>query len=121
MDAVILWLNFGACVGMAAASGYLVMSKRIHDGVIIKVGLILLSLGFGGHAWLFYDGLYLADVIAIGRAQLFIHLGLAVSVLGVVYRAMPHNGGVRHRRLTDYADLPTNGVSPQGGASEDQA
>lgn len=103
MDAYITPVNFMTCVLLAAVASYGVLSRRVHDGVVIKLGLILLSLGFGGHAWALWDGLDMTDVVAMARAQLLINAGGFVVGLGWAIRTA---GGKRpRRRSTDWAEL----------------
>lgn len=103
MDSTITLVNFLTCVFMAAVASYGVLSTRVRDGVVVKIGLIFVALGFAGHAWVLYDGLDLTDVVAMARAQLLINAGGVIVGLGWAIRT----AGGRHprRRTSDWAEL----------------
>lgn len=113
MDVVIALINglssgLIACGLIAAA-----LSRRVHDGVVIKIGLCSMALGFVVLA------LHMAQVVAypdfvnvrgLERAMLLINSGIAVVIIGYLFRR--RFAGHSLRRITDWADLgdePGNG------------
>jgi hypothetical protein len=75
-------------------SGF-VFSKRIHDGVIIKAGLICTSLGFLGAAMIAIEG---GDKFV--NALYLIGLGALTCIGGFIFRGWLTCG--KCRRFTDW-------------------
>lgn len=101
MDNVLLALNVGACTLLAALSAWAVLSPRVRDGVVIKVGLIFAAQGFAGL------GLALAvghPFVIIVRALGLLHVGLLIVVCGWIWRM--RREGNSQRRVSDWMDLP---------------
>lgn len=76
-------LNLIACGLLSTAAMWAVMSPRVRDGIVIKSGLILLSIGFAA------VGAALAQertVTEIGRALSLVHAGLLTVVVGIFLR-----------------------------------
>lgn len=104
MDWITL-INTAVCCVLAAAATWACLSPRVHDGIVIKIGLIGLALGFASHAWIVHDGIDTFDAIAMARAQLLINAGLAVVVVGWLRRGRPGRHHVPERRASDFVDL----------------
>ena len=102
MDAVIALINALSSGLIAVALIAAVLSKRVHDGVIIKVGLCCMALGFIVIA-LHMLRIGAADVRGLERAMLLINSGIAVVIIGYVFRK--RTAGHSLRRITDWADL----------------
>lgn len=83
-------------VGLAIAG--LVISPKINDGVILKVGMVLCSLGFMGASMIAAErgGGYLNCMYLIG-------LGVLVCVLGFLYRCV--GPSCKKRRASDWLKL----------------
>ena len=50
MDLLLSWVNAAACGLISLALVGAILSPKVHDGVVIKVGLICLAAGFGAIA-----------------------------------------------------------------------
>jgi hypothetical protein len=73
----------------------LVLWQRIKDGVIIKFGLILISIGFMGAASLLFDG-----HVDVQPALYLIGWGAVACMLGILIRGFCTGG--RCRRFEDW-------------------
>jgi hypothetical protein len=97
--------NAAACGLIALALVGAVLHPRVHDGVVIKAGLISMALGFGSIAVRMFDGLRGDDAVHLARSILLINAGLAVVILGYLWRRA--RAGVPQRRITDWGDFDT--------------
>lgn len=86
--------NIVACSVLAGALGWAVLSHRVRDGIVIKLGLICMALGEGVLAWHLVDGLVCSDLRATNNAQALVHLGLALVLVGYL-RHLRAGRGVR--------------------------
>jgi hypothetical protein len=110
-DSILNILNTAACCALALVTSWACLSAKVHDGIIIKIGLIFATFGFSGHAWITHDGIEAVDAIAMIRAQLLINAGVVTAVLGWLARGHRKNG--RERRATDFVDLdPAKDAEP---------
>jgi hypothetical protein len=102
MDSVITLANTLCYIAMSAAATWACLSRRVHDRIIMKLGLVLLAIGFAAHAYLAIEGV---DTTAMVRAQLLINVGLVLVLLGLYLRihAKPWRGP--ERRASDFVDL----------------
>lgn len=87
MDLLLSWIN-------AAASGLIslvligaILSPKVHDGVVVKIGLICLAAGFGAIALRLLDGIGPDEVVGLERALLLVNAGIAVVIVGYLMRA----------------------------------
>jgi hypothetical protein len=103
----ITFINTGVCCTLAAAATWACLSPRVHDGIVIKLGLIGLALGFAAYAWIVHDGIDAFDVVALTRAQLMINAGMVLVVLGWLRRGRPSRHHAPERRASDFVDLDT--------------
>lgn len=106
MDATLSLANALGCGAISLFFVWAVLSPHVHDGVVIKSGLILMALGFGGLAIRLLDPAsapagQLAD--SLSRCLLLINAGAAVAFVGYRWRTR-HKPRVR-RRATDWGDL----------------
>lgn len=106
MDGIMLAFDIFASTALAIVFGWAVMSPRVRDGIVIKFGLILMSLGL---ALLSYS---LPDPAPVLRPMLFAGTltlaGMLVVVVGAVLRVVKPPR--RLRRVTDWADLSDSGL-----------
>lgn len=102
-----LWTNVNTivCCLLSLATGWACLSRRVHDGMVIKFGLILLSVGFAAHALLTFDGIDRWDAIALTRAQLLINAGMVIVVMGWLLRGRATRAHAPERRASDFVDL----------------
>jgi hypothetical protein len=103
MEFALSMLNMAACGSISLLLLVAVLSPRVNDGVIVKLGLIVMCLGFGSVALRMADGSSAGDGIGLGRSMLLICAGIAVVMLGYLTRAFrAHHPLVR---ATDWSDL----------------
>lgn len=102
MDVLLSLINAFACGLIALALIGAVLSPRVHDGVVIKLGLISMALGFGAIALRMTDEVLRNDA-GIERALALINGGIAVVILGYLLRKA--QAGHALRRMTDWGDL----------------
>jgi hypothetical protein len=98
-DSLILALNVGACLLLATLAAWAVLDERIHEGVIVRAGLILVALGFAGIAIALLHG----SGVTLQRAMGLLHAGIIVVLLGREWRA--HRRHKPMRRRSDWLDL----------------
>lgn len=85
MDVVTL-TNLGTSAAISAACAWAVMSHAVRDGVVIKLGLVAMSLGHAMVAFQLADGIGPTDLLALNRARFVCNAGFIVVVLGYVWR-----------------------------------
>jgi hypothetical protein len=78
-----------------------ILSPRVRDGIVIKVGLCAMSLGFGAITmrWLFRPW----NIQMLEAAIAMVEVGAVVAVLGYVWRT--RRAGHPLRRSTDWGLL----------------
>jgi len=106
MNTLIELVNAAACGLIAIVLLWMILSPKVHDGVVIKAGLIPMALGFGSIALLLIDGLAPDELQGLERALLLINAGIALVIVGyLLRRASAHH---QVRRSTDWAELRTD-------------
>lgn len=77
---VYAWLS----IGLAVVLSYVILSNRVHEGVVIKVGLIFMVAGLLASAGLTLNG----QDTAVGQfhASLCIRIGLGIVIFGYLRR-----------------------------------
>ncbi len=102
MDFLISALNAMTSLLIAVTLAAMMLSRRIHDGIVIKAGLGSMALGFVV-VTLHMLKIGSADVLGLQRALLLINSGIAVVIVGYLVR---HRGaGHALRRITDWTDF----------------
>lgn len=81
MEFLLSMINAAACGLISIALIGAILSPRVHDGVVIKAGLICMAAGFGAISLQLLDGL---DSIA--RQLLLVNAGLSVVIVGYLIR-----------------------------------
>jgi hypothetical protein len=103
MDSVITLANVMCYIVMSAAATWACLSSRVHDRILMKLGLVVLAIGFAAHAYLAIEGV---DTTAMGRAQLLSNGGLVLVVLSFLLRTRStRRHGRPERRASDFVDL----------------
>ena len=100
MDKLLGVINVMACGALAAATAGAILSPRVRDGVVIKVGLIAVVLGFAG---LGYALAVQAAIEIVERALALLHVGLLVAMAGWWLRS--RRAPQPRRRKSDWMDL----------------
>lgn len=103
MNLLIAWVNAAACGLISLGLIGAIISPKVHDGVVIKIGLISMAAGFGAMALRLVDGALPDDAVGIARALLMVNAGLAVVIVGYLMRKAKLHHPVR--RSTDWAQL----------------
>ena len=93
MDALNTLISFA----LSAFSGWAIMSRCVRDGIVIKFGLALVSIGFLGAGFL---GLDPGGLRPLQAAHLLVSLGLLICVGGYLLRSRKR--GKRLRRASDW-------------------
>lgn len=93
--------HFNAAMSLllAAAIGWAILSHRVHDGVVVKFGLICLSLGFLGAFLIYLEGAHHHDQ-AMDNVHALIYIGLLICCFGYWLRTKE---GL-NRRIKDWID-----------------
>lgn len=104
MNVLLSIINAGACGLISLCLLGAILSPKVHDGVIIKFGLFCMCCGFGAVALVLRDGIGGAEqMLSLERALMLINAGIAVVILGYLYRKAKLHHPVR--RSTDWAQL----------------
>lgn len=103
MDQLPSLANAAACGLISLALIGAILSPKVHDGIVIKIGLICLAAGFGAIALRLLDGVGPDEVLGLERALLLINAGVAVVIVGYLMRKSNRHHPVR--RSTDWARL----------------
>lgn len=97
MDILLTLANATACGMIFFALVGAILSPRVHDGIVIKAGLICMALGFGSIMLSLADGSAIGDGQRLVRALLLIHAGIAVVILGYIHRSHRENHPLRRK------------------------
>lgn len=84
---------------IAIGLAWLVMTPRYREGLLIKLGLVCMAIGFAGVSYMSLSSMWWA----IPRALAAIHVGLVVVVVGYYRRC--RRAGHPLRRSTDFGGL----------------
>ena len=101
MNTFLSFLNAGACGLISLALIGAILSPKVHDGIVIKIGLICLAAGFGAMALRMASESPPLDMAGVQRALLLINSGIAVVIIGYLLRKAKHPDCVK----TDWGDL----------------
>lgn len=104
MDTILALINAASSGLIALALVAAIVSTRVRDGVVIKVGLIGMALGFGSIALRLLDGLTNTDAAGLAKSLVLINAGIAVAIVGYLLRRA--RAGHPVRRLTDLTHEP---------------
>jgi hypothetical protein len=101
MDTILALINAAACGLIAMALLGAILSQRVHDGIVIKVGLSSMALGFGSIALRLADAEARYSLLGMERSLVLINAGIAVVILGYILRRAMAKHPIR--RVTDWA------------------
>jgi hypothetical protein len=101
--------NSGVSLALALVFAWGIMSHRVRDGVVIKIGLICMSLGFLGAWGISMQTRSQANIDGLEAVHTLIYIGLIVCVVGYMFRRRRESkrtaGNSRARRVSDWVDL----------------
>lgn len=75
-------------IGMILLTG-IVLHPRVHEGVMIKTGLMAMIISMGATAWLTLAEL--EDWQALRRAGFVLRAGLVCTIFGIILRARAYS------------------------------
>lgn len=89
--------NFNTAMSLLLSllAGSAIMSKRVQDGIVIKIGLALISLGFMAVVFLALEPRRAQQLAA---AHAMVHLGMLICAGGYLFRSRRGKA----RRLSDW-------------------
>lgn len=87
---------------LCVLTGWAVMSNKVKDGVVVKIGLVCLSLGFFGAFAVYFENPNDHDR-AIDAVHALIYIGVAVCIFGYWLRT---RSGL-NRRIEDWLQTET--------------
>lgn len=96
MDQALALISFGTSCALAGLAAWAVLSHSVRDGVVVKLGLIMLSMGHVIAVLHLAGSSGAADLLALNRARFVSNAGLLVVVLGYAWR---HRRGERLREI----------------------
>jgi hypothetical protein len=100
MDLMLAYVNAFTCGLISLVLVAAILSPRVQDGVVIKVGLIAMAMGFGSLALRLIDKSNSMCDPHWQRSILLVNFGIATVVMGyLLRRAMAHH---QLRRLSDW-------------------
>lgn len=94
-------LNTLMSLALSAFAGWAVMSPCVKDGIVIKIGLGLVSLGFLGA---FFLGVEPTGAGPLVFAHALISLGLLICAVGYLWRTRTSRPRMRKRRSSDWIE-----------------
>lgn len=103
---VVSTINVAACLAIACAITWAIMSPSVQDGLVIKLGLICCALGFVGTAASIADD----RMWALNNALLLIHGG-AIVVAGGYWLRQRKRARLHRRRKSDRSHLRSVGAA----------
>lgn len=84
----------------AAFLSWVVLHRSIHEGVVVKIGLLLMIFSLLATATLTLENS--TDWTAYWRAALWLRIGICVTCVGVVLRLTGSPLGAPKRRMSDW-------------------
>ncbi len=110
---IIVWLNTGCAAGMCLLAGWVIVHPRIHEGVVTKVGLIVLACGAFGVAALVPKLADVPEVRPLLNAITLGNVGASIAWVGVAWRvwSAPEAREV-FKRVTGWPELDDRPVDP---------
>ena len=103
MNYLIESVNALGCGLISLSLMWAILSPKVHDGVVIKIGLIGMALGFGSIALRLVGGIQPHDIPGLERSLLLINAGIAVVIVGYLMRKA--RSGHSARRSSDWAEF----------------
>lgn len=96
-------LNSFLCTGFGLVLLWLILTPKVDDGVIIKLGMIAAMLGFLTLGWKMFEGIDQSEIRGVEWGVLMVNAG--VLIVGFGYLKRKATRGHRMMRLSDWAAL----------------
>lgn len=96
-------LNCLLCTGFGLVLLWLILTPKVDDGVIIKLGMIVAMLGFLALGWKMFEGIEPSEIRGVEWGMLMVNVGVLIVIFGYVRRTAAR--GHRMLRLSDWAAL----------------
>lgn len=96
-------INATVCFLLFIAAVFAILHPSVKDGVVIKVGLMFLAVGFGSLAFKLLGGIDSAELHGLLKTMLLVHIGAAISFCGYVLRVL--KTGHKMQRVSDWTDI----------------
>jgi hypothetical protein len=92
--------NAVVCLSLFFLSLFAILHPDVNDGIVIKFGLILLTVGFGTLAYKLSGMCGLYEIQSLEKTLLLVHSGALVLVIGYVLRVL--KSGHKMQRVSDW-------------------
>ena len=86
MDEILIRANCVTSAIISACAAWAVLSPQVRDGVVVKLGLIGMSMGHGMVAIHLMDGLQAAELLHLNRARFVGNMGVLLILGGYWWR-----------------------------------
>lgn len=103
MTDLVTGINAAFCLLMFLSVVFAILHPSVNDGVVIKVGLIFLAVGFGSLAFKLLCGVDGPEFHGLLKTMLLVHIGAAISFVGYVLRVL--KTGNKMQRLSDWTEM----------------
>lgn len=81
-DQALAQFNGITSFAIAAAVSWAILSEKVQDGIIIKIGLMFMAVGFFVTGWHLVDGIETQDLLALNRARALTNIGFLIALFG---------------------------------------
>lgn len=103
MDALLAMAGSSICWIFVVGLIYAIVTPKVDDRILVKIGLILAAAGFTVMGWKLWNGIDPWEVVGVERAILMTNGGALIVVAGYLTRT--RRRGHSMRRQTDWAAL----------------
>lgn len=93
--------NTSAQFTLALVAGWAVMSPRVNDGIVIKIGLVGISIGFMASVLLSLEP---QGERALAMAHACVHIGALICWVGYLWRKVYGKDRRYSKRMSDWVD-----------------
>jgi hypothetical protein len=105
INLAVLAINVSFYLIACVICGWAILSPRVRDGTIGKIGLMCCSVGFAAMAIKMSDGFASDDLWAIANVMVLINIGAALLAAEWAWRSFRARRVLR--RMSDWMDLDT--------------
>ena len=88
MNIVLIIINTTGSVLVLSVVGWLILTRHVHEGVLIKLGLICIEAAAFGLAVIVCRAGLPVELVAVARVAAVWHIGVVVTLAGVVWRLL---------------------------------